>query len=898
MSEQKITKEQLNSIMKSNPEFAKRVVSGSAIKDSTNPTRIFTTLDDAKVSLGLAEFEFKPEDLAEGDDKIEVVDGCFELGSGVIQPNNKDIKAFFESTLGKSMISIGLTSKNYSIYRDIINLGIHSEIKVDYKKAIVPIRFCIVKKNDDGKLSTISHIDPEAMPLVGKWNVAKFKVVNDEKKDDEKTNFTIYIQANYETGEISFATDHNIDGIFIVPIVISKEALEQNKKHIETVWDDRKDEFKNKLIDGYSEEEAVEIVKYINESKYLENDTFSKALAIYALENDNVHRIEDAIESNTKKIDALSIAAALFPRYGDEYINFEEKKILCDEESGIPVITEQDINNLKIIGFRRDFIIQIISAGTESYKMAKSVLDTDTEDKRKEITAASYDAECRLIVDLGTDRWVDSLDKDFDAIAELHNYEATIKGSKEHIDDIKQQIASLQVTSRRISTKIEGGEFVNMYMQLCNNYMTQFAANYFGQKIEEWNKKNFTPFVDFLNVTNDRNCKEREHVTNRIKESITNTIALNFKRNKFGTVPVSLFDQAERIADALFDTEAIAENTPENEIDKKIMDLVFTRFNFIDSLSRTPYKFAARIYPKVFNLDSKVDIEKAEKNSEEYIEKGFGYNPSEFCAETVDEALVIGEKLKKIKDHLVNSTEPDGYWLKLRDSLNKYSNTLSTTKCKGNFDKAKLFSKYFVLLNFYEYADTLATGFAKWNGSIDEAKATADYNDNFRIEFNEKMLTIDEFLKFTNGKPAAYVILKKVTEDEKTNIKLDWYLRASLFSLFLQSFVWGSGKYTDYCENALKDSRSKLQDEYGKMFVSELGLFVPAISVLESENKPIAEVVPNDMKIKLGTNAVDDVLKGLDDVAKLNEARRTYLFQSITYVSIAVDGLLKFFEVE
>ena len=79
------------------------------------------------------------------------------------------------------------------------------------------------------------------------------------------------------------------------------------------------------------------------------------------------------------------------------------------------------------------------------------------------------------------------------------------------------------------------------------------------------------------------------------------------------------------------------------------------------------------------------------------------------------------------------------------------------------------------------------------------------------------------------------------------------------------------------------------------MFISEIGLFVPCISVLETGgDKTISELVPNDMKIKLGTNAVDDALKTLDNKTQLTSSRYQYLVESLKMIDIDLEpGTLK-----
>lgn len=887
MSEQ-ITKKELDAIMKSNPEFAKRIVSNAAIKDSTNPTRVFASFKDAKAALGLVGYKYE--------DKVCKTIGMpeknsYDLGTGIIA--NVGVP-YLEATVGKNRLSLGL-EEAYALPGHVI-AGFEDGVQgVEYGASIVPLRFCIVK---DSK--TIGHFDPTRMPLVGKFLVSKIEVIV-----DKETKINAYAEVNCEAGTADFCFKTlddkeyaEADKLQIIPIVVLKETYDSTIKQAEEAWfpaepydgmSTKKEAFIEKLVEGYSDEDKQTIIKFLNSSEWFESKSFSKYLAVYNLEHDSVHPITDAIEANTKKADALSIAAALFPRYGDEWIDIEKKQILLDETTGLPVITESDVANLKIIGLKSDFIKDILTTGSDSYRVAKDLISSVNEEDEKKITAEAYDAECRLTVDLGTDRWVDSLMKDFEAVATKFAHDETQVHSKEHINDIIQQFASLQLTSRRIANKVDGGEFTNMYMQLCNSYFVSLYKKLFEIKDEEY--VNTTPFVQFLKIVNDRSEKQSEFVLNKISTSLENTIKLNFKRDKFGGVPTSIFTQAEQIVGDMFDNGTIPAGLSEDEENKRVMDVVFTRFNYLDSLSRTPYKFVGRIFPAVFRITKSGENEKIAEESKQYAES-IG-----LTAKMIDELLGI-EFFNTLKVNLatvVENVKGFPYRTKegatvLRDQLNTYAASLETVKCKGKFDKAKLFAKYFVLLNMYEYVDTLAEGRAKWSGSIEEAKKLGE--DLFSVEFENKVYSLKEFEEFTKGKSVAgYVILKKLNDEELDDVAIEWVLRNALFSLFCSSYSYLSSTYVDHCQHTLKDSRSKITEDYFKMCASELGLFVPSISVLEIDGN-LNEIVPNDMKIKLGTNAVEDVIKGLDNKEQLVAARNEYLVECLKFVSIAVKGIL------
>lgn len=891
-SKQKISKEQLESIMKSNPEFAKRVVSGNAIKQaSTNPTRIFSTFEEAQTVLGLARFNLvkpfaaneKPED-----NKVTVPENCFDFGSGSLQLDGK-LKNLIEYLTGKSMVSIALSGNNLDERSDIINLKKEPYAEIEYTEPVTPIRFCFATIAD-GKFKTIAHLDFADIPVVGKYRVTQFKLIDETNKNDPSKNFTIDISIDDNGKRMFFALNEesiNTDTpLFIIPIAVTTAAIEQNEKYIEDKWNEKKDEFVSKLVEGY-ETLKEEITDYVK--KCTENKGFSKALAVYAIEHNEVYAIQDAIETNVGAVDTLTISTAMFPRYGDEYIDLKEHDIAIDEELGLPIITDQDVNNLKIIGFDKDLTKQIVAAALESYTMTKQVIESNTEEQHTALTNESYDAECRLIVDLGTERWRKSLAENFGAIKEAKTHEKTIRNAEEHIESIKQQLASLQMTSRRVAAKVANGEFTNVFAQLCDTYLHDLYKTLIKDGLAK------DSYNQYLEIINDRTEKNLDFVTTRINSSIKNTLALNFKNDKYGNKPISLYGLVESFAGDLFDADAIPDNIPEAEADKRIMDLIFNKYKFIDSLSRTPYKFAARLFPEVFNLDPSVNLEEAKKKAAEYAAE-LGIDIEEFKSLCSDLYNSVKDKLDGIRNCSVHMPSEEIDWNGVKDELNKVSVKFNNAKCSGPYSKAKLFAKYYILLNSYEYADSISTGLGRSSIDLNEVKALPETERAmYTIECDGKNYTVDAFEEMTKKdaeKVPTFVILKKLTDQEKVNIERDFLLRSALLSHFMISTSWCLSKYVDHCSTLLKDSHTKMTSEYGKMFVSELGIFVPCLSVLETGSEP-TDVIPNDMKIKIGTDAVEAAIDGLKDKEERTASIRRYLVNSFKFIDVALAGLIK-----
>ena len=899
MSKEKISKQQLDSIMKSNPDLAKRIVSGDAIKDSSsNPTYIFTKFSEAKQLLGFLDFRqlTDPEPTTDEERESHVyhinIAECFDFGSAVI--SDKENEELFAGLVGKRNISIGFTDSINSL-STLVDLKRQDAGKYDitYDKEIVPIRFCFVLRNGM-KFKTIGHVDRDSMCRVGKYLVYKNEVVIDKNKDGTQS-FVIYIKCNPEKGTVSFHADIGDNDIYVIPLVISKEFRDSTIESFKKTWEEKEQEFKDRLTSGYSDEDKAKICEYFKTSKVFESDHFSKASAIFALNNEKVYRIEDAIESNTKKVDVLNIVSALFPRFGEEYVDLEKEKIVFDENTGLPTLTEADVHNLKIVGLTSEMIKAIIGAASSTYSLAKSVLEGITEEKRKEITAESYDAECKMIVELDNDNWYEVLDEGYEAVYTLHDLNESEKSSKENIEDGIQGIASLQLTSRRIAAKVEGGEFKNMYMQLCNTYFKELYI-----KLLEINKEDFvnhTPFCQFFELVNARNKDNEDFITDKIRSCLDNTFHLNIDRNKHGIVPYNLFEAASDMAYDLFDKEAIPVNISEGEESKKIMDLMFTRLNYIDTLSRTPYKFIGRCFPEIFSIDPKQNNDIAKESADKYFAEMF--NGSDLTGINEEQEYLkanlpaLREKLSKY----ITYAEENNVFTNLLEELNKLANKFENTKCKTSIDKAKLFAKYFVYLNMYEYIDSLATGCGKTDTPIEEIEKIENYNEIYSVEMNGKRHPISEYKKIvealgSNKERVNVVIIKNLTHDEKVNILLDLNLRAALLSEFIISSNYLSAKYVDFVEHAVKSTSNKTVKEYGKMFISQFSLFVPAISVLEESFENISDVIPSDIKVKLGTDAVADAVKDMDNKEKLTAARVTYAKESFKFVARAIKGVL------
>ena len=131
-------------------------------------------------------------------------------------------------------------------------------------------------------------------------------------------------------------------------------------------------------------------------------------------------------------------------------------------------------------------------------------------------------------------------------------------------------------------------------------------------------------------------------------------------------------------------------------------------------------------------------------------------------------------------------------------------------------------------------------------------------------------------------------------DEENRSIVLDFILKNRLNIAFVLMMNRLSGRFIDYVVEKSRKThtlKNKEIDNFDNLFSSVTSLLVPSISALEDENIDISsehievsELFPNDAAIKLGVDAVKDILKDLQNKDNLINARKEYLKQCLEYV--------------
>lgn len=884
--EKQVSKEKIQEILKNNPEFAKTLASQESIRKSTNPVRVFDKFKDAKAVLGL-------------------MSPITDSEKGILLPIPKDSKDLGSGIFGNDIVISYLTGKkDVSIGLDELELGsdafeINSEITtIKYDKEFHFIRLLIIKKDVSGKFHTISHVEGKDLYTCGK-HLTCIKDCGAESKVSPAEDPVVYIDISPENKYISFSGKGSPENVvekfgkndkeqwYIVPIVLNNETRESTFQLITDSWNKKHDEFIEKLVSGYKEEEASKIKECIKENNLIDgNKLFDIGLALFDLDNNIVYPVTNAIESNTKIADILDIASSLFPKYGDEY--FAKDGITVDEESKLPTLNKKDIDNLKIVGVDSEFITSLVEIAKNAFQVSTTTLEKYDESTRKAIRSEAYDAECRAILDIENKEWFKAFEDDQPAMEKFTAMNNDINSSEQSIEDVFQQFASLQVTSKRISAKVNNGEFKNMYMQLCNSYFDSFYEKTIYGNAAEDASVNISAFPKLIEIINKDFKDNEEFLSKKIALSLQGTLYCDTSKDKFGNEHDNLFEKTASAMNILGDVGSIPDdNISIDEINKRIADVVFIRYNFIDSLSRTAFKFVSKIYPEILKVASSTYNDADEEKSKEYI-KSLGINTDNEDLKKLVDSII--ENIKDLRNEVVLMLEDDNSFTKAKKANELYAVALGGNKAKNKYRAAEIIGRYAVLANNTSYLNAIVEGLGILSDPSKEELNDSDYV--IEDSGTRKVITLSEYKALTDEQKKNFSVYKKLSKDEIVDVATDYLLRLMFTTTFMLEFIRIAHKYSDKVDDIVKNDAHKKADKVDgeQMFVSELSMMVPSISAIETAefkedgSIDLESVVPSSMKVKLGTNAVEDVLKGFDKKENLVIARTEYLKACLEFV--------------
>lgn len=891
-------------VMKENPEIAKRMELQKSVQEANSTIKIFNKFEEAKKLFG---FMDPITEVKELDNTAET----FLLGTGLVSIKENQKNIFVPYLTGKPSVNIALDN-----LKDITTSKVVDTNKtIEYPNKIKVFRILFltdekieVGKGEEKEIKTqyrvLTHIDSDDMVKLGNHFICKKNVPFAKNPATQlSVEDTVYI--DIDNNKLTFTKEKDDDNnVYIVPIVISEEAYRSTIDNVDNEWNKIKDNFIDKLIDGYTDPQKVELKKYLTSKNIIsdENPYFDKAFAIFSYNNNQVIPLVDAINTNVDgiMIDELNVTSNLFPKYGDENVNTDMYEF--DETSGLPVFDRKDLHNLKIIGLTEEMIKSLLDTGTLSLNTADDVIKSHTEEERKNILNKSYDSECRCITALFENKdvplWklVEDNEADFGNVFELDSFDKTLDESVNHKKDIIHQMCELKNTAMRVQQKIDSGEFTNMYSSICVNYFNDFYAHTLetlGVDKDAFDPSTFPKFIKLINLDFDKFNKDNDtFLKDKMSKAFINTFEVNNVRDKFGKLPTSIFTLNEDFVSSIIDTSVIPENISDSEKYDRIFQQVFTKFDFIKSVAKRPFNFVTKVYPNI-----KEALVGHETTNDFKYADGIGIGAFAKSEECIELANKIAAAIKDIRKE--SYTEDNKYlYDTANDKLTKFSSSLDKRKAKSMRDVAKIGASYVAILENHNYLESIASRLSAYEEDVknipDDKKDTyfirdTKTNKDFNISEYDTLVK-----KETGALPEGYLVLHKTSDEENRSIVLDFILKNRLNIAFVLMMNRLSGRFIDYVVEKSRKThtlKNKEIDNFDNLFSSVTSLLVPSISALEDENIDISsehieisELFPNDAAIKLGVDAVKDILKDLQNKDNLINARKEYLKQCLEYV--------------
>ena len=214
-------------------------------------------------------------------------------------------------------------------------------------------------------------------------------------------------------------------------------------------------------------------------------------------------------------------------------------------------------------------------------------------------------------------------------------------------------------------------------------------------------------------------------------------------------------------------------------------------------------------------------------------------------------------------------------------------------------DVAKIGASYVAILENHNFLESITSRLSVYEEDVKNIPDNKKDTYFIRDTKNNKDFNISEYdtlvEKETGTLPEGYLVLHKTRDEENRSIVLDFILKNRLNIAFVLMMNRLSGRFIDYVVEKSRKTphtlKNKEIDNLDNLFNSVTSLLVPSISALEdesidisSEHIEISELFPNDAAIKLGVDAVKDILKDLQNKDNLINARKEYLKQCLEYV--------------
>jgi len=375
----------------------------------------------------------------------------------------------------------------------------------------------------------------------------------------------------------------------------------------------------------------------------------------------------DDINIKDKTFDTKALVAILAPDFIKDIIK-AVPDIECDE-SGTPVLTENDFKSLEFAGIKKDNANMIYNTSLKIIKESNDKIKSFTDNLQDhEFANKAFDASCNLCLELANlDDFYNKLfanDTSTECSQELseyitldskNGYEKEIEAANKTIDEQREGLASLQLMSRyQIRKQMEDGTFKNYHS--FTSAMLFFTAMKREQIVyEKDGKDNFGALNAFFKYA-DKKISFNYHADK--KDLANGYYGTRIKNTLFGEFEYSYFSSLRNFVGCSLPITTKLSDSNKSEFITRLITDINAKNAYIESMSSYPIKYLMLIDRTLNEL-----VEFDESKYDKLITDGYteiqkrldkmDYHPEEFknAIEYIDSG--VREKLSEIRS-LIN----------------------------------------------------------------------------------------------------------------------------------------------------------------------------------------------------------------------------------------------------
>lgn len=782
-------------------------------------------------------------------------------------------------------------------YTDTLKVGVEPKSIVNtFKQSVEIIKVCIAEITSVNN----SSVEIDLQPVVGFNADEGYKIgettVWRHEINTKEGNYKLF--ARYDEKTCAFHFEGYLDTLgnelpenfkekefLIFPVAIAKGRIDEIDKEVSAEWDSKKEEIEKAFVskiklDGTDEEKAANLEKIVPVLKkfLFENVNTDKYRVLYDLSNDKIPELDgnQFIQKNSGNCDVISVSSSLFPRYGEEDVDWSYIGLSENDEV---VLDVKDQANYKIIGVNKEIFTQITQSAKFAYAQAKERLALAHEIISK--NDKNYVEEQGKCIELAEkNKWFgdDGIYENMDTVIEYQQASREIRLSEDFLQTTKRSMGGMKMTSLRVNEQIQNGEFTNVYMVSCIRFLKDML-NKTLKISEEDNEKDSLPskFFDLINKIYKNEIEDIDGAfrTDRFKKAIENSITINMNKNKFGDEEPNLFKMFSDFCCETISPNIVSEGLSDQDETDLIVREIQGKWNFFTALCREPLQLISKLSPEVTEAFSGSSTDADKKNKESLLDLGFeDYENSEELAKTISELKALIIKNKAILLQIIEGPA--------KASVAAFGKRVSSGKFKKVMGKIEILSRFIAISETTKYYDAICQHRVNFTGEVTlenkDKLAFAVIKQTENGEAIENNVSYEEWRDAPESDRMAY---KPISDDEVDALLVDVIFRTIINTRFFNIIYSVMDLYTDECNTKARDN-SKALRETPKMFSSAVNSFAAIIEVFElsngkDENYKATSILNNDQILSMGKDAIAEVLKPFSTIDGLKACRKAYV---------------------